>query len=308
MTTAVRATSQQRRRRLRKPGARDGYAMSVGEEGLEPSRVLPHRFLKPARLPFPPLARAVRESYQGGRLPAVARALKAPESRPRHTIDSVGLARELERRLERLVDGATAAVFRGRMHPVDMADHLVRQLDFMQEPGLAGPEIPNSLIVTLNPADIDPELDPRALSSELANTVSVTAADRGWRVGGPVTVRIRTDGRVPRGLIDCEGTNVTGWLEPWGTLIAADGGTAYDLADNRVVVGRDPACDVLIDVPEISRRHALVVRDVDGVHLWDLASANGTWANGTRLGQDRITITSGDLVLFANLPLTFQRS
>ena len=31
--------------------------MTVGEEGLEPSRVLPHRNLNPARLPIPPLAR-----------------------------------------------------------------------------------------------------------------------------------------------------------------------------------------------------------------------------------------------------------
>ena len=30
--------------------------MNVGEEGLEPSRVLPHRNLNPARLPIPPLA------------------------------------------------------------------------------------------------------------------------------------------------------------------------------------------------------------------------------------------------------------
>ena len=55
----------------------------------------------------------------------------------------MGLARELERRLERLVDGATAAVFRGKMHPVDMAEHLVRQVDFMQVVGLvpgAGPQ------------------------------------------------------------------------------------------------------------------------------------------------------------------------
>ena len=45
----------------------------------------------------------------------------------------MGLARELERRLERLVDGATAAVFRGRMHPVDMAEHLVRPVEFVAE-------------------------------------------------------------------------------------------------------------------------------------------------------------------------------
>ena len=39
----------------------------------------------------------------------------------------MGLARNLERRLEKLVDGLSATVFRGRMHPVDLANRLVRQ-------------------------------------------------------------------------------------------------------------------------------------------------------------------------------------
>jgi len=71
----------------------------------------------------------------------------------------MGLARELERRLERLVDGASAAVFRGRMHPVDMADHLVRQVDFMQEEGDTGPIIPNRLVFRVNPTDLDAGID-----------------------------------------------------------------------------------------------------------------------------------------------------
>ena len=50
-------TTTLRRRRDRRGGAKSEYAMSVGEEGLEPSRVLPHRNLNPARLPIPPLAR-----------------------------------------------------------------------------------------------------------------------------------------------------------------------------------------------------------------------------------------------------------
>ncbi len=41
--------------------------MTVGEEGLEPSRVLPHRNLNPARLPIPPLARVEAGWYHLGR-------------------------------------------------------------------------------------------------------------------------------------------------------------------------------------------------------------------------------------------------
>ncbi|HHC09517.1 MAG TPA: DUF2662 domain-containing protein, partial [Actinobacteria bacterium] len=66
------------------------------------------------------------------------------------------LARELERRLERFVERTSAAVFRGRMHPVEMADRLVRQVDFLRTEGVAGPEVPNVLSVAVHPADLDP--------------------------------------------------------------------------------------------------------------------------------------------------------
>ena len=54
------AISSQRRDRYRRSDWYGEYAI-VGEEGLEPSRVLPHRNLNPARLPIPPLARGGKD-------------------------------------------------------------------------------------------------------------------------------------------------------------------------------------------------------------------------------------------------------
>ena len=65
------------------------------------------------------------------------------------------LARGLERRLENLVDGASASVFKGKMHPVVIGGKMLRQLDFQTEDSVAGPQIPNDLVVTLNPLDLD---------------------------------------------------------------------------------------------------------------------------------------------------------
>ncbi len=71
----------------------------------------------------------------------------------------MGLARNLERRLERLADGISAAVFRGRMHPVDLANRLVRQADLLvvDEPG--GPRIPNRFDVWVNKSDMHEGID-----------------------------------------------------------------------------------------------------------------------------------------------------
>ncbi|WP_144793798.1 ATP-binding cassette domain-containing protein [Kocuria palustris] len=50
-----------------------------------------------------------------------------------------------------------------------------------------------------------------------------------------------------------------------------------------LVVGRDPAADVLIDGLLVSRRHAQVTRTQRGSVLTDLGSTNGTWVNGERI-------------------------
>ena len=93
----------------------------------------------------------------------------------------MGLARNLERRLEKLADGLSAAVFRGRMHPVDLANRLVRQADLMVDDGPAGPEIPNRFSVSVNEGDIEPTIDLGDLTAELDRTLYQTAAERGWR-------------------------------------------------------------------------------------------------------------------------------
>jgi hypothetical protein len=62
----------------------------------------------------------------------------------------------------------------------------------------------------------------------------------------------------------------------------------------RLLVGRHPACDVVLSDPSVSRRHAqLTFRDGAWV-LQDLASTNGTTVNGQRVG--RTTLRAGDTI------------
>ncbi|MGH6693436.1 MAG: winged helix-turn-helix domain-containing protein [Vicinamibacterales bacterium] len=66
-----------------------------------------------------------------------------------------------------------------------------------------------------------------------------------------------------------------GWIV-WGVRRAA-------LAVGENVLGRDPAADMNIDAVGVSRRHAMIVVAGDQVSLVDLASKNGTFANGARV-------------------------
>jgi len=216
------------------------------------------------------------------------------------------LAKELERRLERLVDGTSGAVFRGRMHPVEIADRLIRQVDFLEEEGAFGPEIPNRLEVHLNEADLDADLDPDELGAELAHVVEVTATERGWRTGGPISVSVVTDRTTPRGLIECVGRSEAGDRPYWGQLIAEDGRTVVPLRDNRTVLGRGLDADGIISRPAVSRRHALIVRDAGGVRLRDLGSANGTFHNGQQVGDEPVRILPGDEIVLGDASFVFR--
>ncbi|HEX3123839.1 MAG TPA: FHA domain-containing protein [Rhodanobacteraceae bacterium] len=51
----------------------------------------------------------------------------------------------------------------------------------------------------------------------------------------------------------------------------------------RLVIGRGSDCDLVLDEPEMSRRHAVIENSGDGMYLRDLGSANGTFVNGVQV-------------------------
>lgn len=216
------------------------------------------------------------------------------------------LAKEMELRLERLVDGATAAVFRGKMHPVDMAERLVRQADFVAFEGPVGTEVPNEWTVRINPLDIPDDIDRDDLAAELAATLDATARERAWRVSGPIAVDIQPDSDVPRGLADCTGQAVAGELPPWGQLVATSPPLALDIGDNRSVMGRALDSDVVANIPEVSRRQALIVRQGDAVSISDASSANGTFVNGQQIDASPHPLLPGDTITVGDVDFTFR--
>lgn len=54
---------------------------------------------------------------------------------------------------------------------------------------------------------------------------------------------------------------------------------------DRVLVGRDPACDVVIDDKSVSRRHAAIERRGSGFVVVDQGSANGSFVNGEQVSE-----------------------
>jgi predicted nucleic acid-binding Zn-ribbon protein len=68
-------------------------------------------------------------------------------------------------------------------------------------------------------------------------------------------------------------------------------------------IGRSLAADIRFDDPTVSRRHALVVRQADGVRVLDDRSLNGVFVNGERV--EWRTLQDGDEILVGRYRLTF---
>jgi pSer/pThr/pTyr-binding forkhead associated (FHA) protein len=81
-------------------------------------------------------------------------------------------------------------------------------------------------------------------------------------------------------------------------LVPLDGGPPIPITRDLTVVGRREYCDVQIDHPSLSKRHAVLVKTDGLLILRDLASTNGTKVKGQRirwaalLPEDRIAFGS----------------
>jgi DNA-directed RNA polymerase subunit RPC12/RpoP len=68
-------------------------------------------------------------------------------------------------------------------------------------------------------------------------------------------------------------------------------------------IGRSLAADVRFDDPTVSRRHALIVRQADGVRVLDDRSLNGVFVNGERV--EWRTLADGDEILVGRYRLYY---
>jgi len=77
------------------------------------------------------------------------------------------------------------------------------------------------------------------------------------------------------------------------------------LGQGKVIIGRIPECDIKIDNPAISRKHASIEHGPDGYLLTDLGSSNGTFLNGEPI-KAAVALKPGDVIGLAKFELQFQ--
>src|SRR5215212_1184838 len=150
-------------------------------------------------------------------------------------------------------------------------------------------------VVTLAAADTLPDC-PGCGSSSFA---------RASLFSGPRFVRGTPEERSPEDSDALIATSRDGIEAPGRYLVFERDGRTESITLERewTRVGRSLAADVRFDDPTVSRRHALIVRQPDGVRVLDDRSLNGVFVNGERV--EWRMLTEGDEIVVGRYRLTF---
>ncbi len=213
----------------------------------------------------------------------------------------MNLARSLERRLERLMDGVFGRVFSGRLHASEIAGRIAREADLARFQHETGPATANNYTLTFNPVDIDEEVS--GLADSLTATFAEYIIDAGLRLEGPPRVIIRTRDDVVAGSFLCHPEIVPGKEDVWARLVGPS--ATYQVRHNRSIIGRSPEADVTIPADEISRIHTLIWRAEGSTWIRDVGSINGTVVDGNGVGQSPVSISTGSRIRLGSQTFRF---
>ncbi len=86
-----------------------------------------------------------------------------------------------------------------------------------------------------------------------------------------------------------------------GTTLTASHSRSWRLEAEKVVLGREATCDLVFDLPSLSRQHAILTRLERAYYLGDLNSRNGTFLNGQPVTDKAVRLKDGDEIVLGGV-------
>jgi pSer/pThr/pTyr-binding forkhead associated (FHA) protein len=84
---------------------------------------------------------------------------------------------------------------------------------------------------------------------------------------------------------------------------ACENAQLFELGEEDVFLGRSPECGILLNVENVSRKHARVFFRNDEYHIEDLNSTNGTYVNGIKVAK--CTLRNNDQIEIGRVKILF---
>jgi hypothetical protein len=245
----------------------------------------------------------------------------------------MSVLRNLEAKLEGLVEGAFSRAFRSQVQPVEIAHKLAKEMEDHKTVSVSRTYVPNHYVVFLSPKDRDQFASYEdGLRKELSDYLLEHARDEGLALISRPQVELETDERLGLGEFGIMAKLVqpaedeasepsqgefghtmvySPDREPRplavpgaGRALLVGGGKRLVLSGGRILLGRSRECDLRIDDPNVSRRHAELRRDGDAWVVEDLGSTNGIQVNGRRV--QAAELAPGDELTVGRTRLTFE--
>ena len=225
----------------------------------------------------------------------------------------MSLIKDLESKLERLVEGAFAKGFKSSVQPVEIAKKIDREMESGRTLSVSKIYIPNEYTVRLSPADkaaFDDFED--SLKFELIAFADKRRKAKSYSVVGNIEILIQADPKLQPGLVEVDGRLVTPQNSDNSAAAASvtlvidgDEEETFFLAESRATIGRLETNEIPIPDPGLSRHHAEISSENGQYLLTDLGSTNGTFVNGKRIAEK--TLKDGDKIGIGKVSLVFRR-
>lgn len=245
----------------------------------------------------------------------------------------MSMLRNLEAKLEGLVEGAFSRAFKSRVQPVEIAHKLAKEMEDNRVVSVSRTFVPNHYRVFLSPEDREQFSSwEDGLRKDLSDYLLEHARNEGLALTSRPQVELETDDRLALGEFGIQAQLVqvhdeeelppsqgefgnTMVYSPdrearplaqaiGGKAVIAGAGKRMVLGGDSMLIGRSRECDVRIDDPNVSRKHAELRRDGDEWSVVDLGSTNGIKVNGRRVESARLS--PGDEITFGLTRLTFE--
>jgi hypothetical protein len=247
----------------------------------------------------------------------------------------MGVLSNLESKIAGLVEGTFSRVFRSEVRPVEIARKLARQMEEHQSVSLSRTYVPNEYRVYLSPRDRERFAGyEEELAEELSGYLLEHARREGFALLSSPVIEFETDGRLGLGefgiqtrVVHPEHAPVEERDEAGHTMVHSTaqrlaeplqepamarsqravlhlGNRRFLVAASGATIGRSRECDVVVEDPNVSRRHAEVRPRGGAWVLSDLGSTNGTRLNGRRVDRPEV-VRTGDQIEVGTALITF---
>jgi hypothetical protein len=246
----------------------------------------------------------------------------------------VSLLRSLEEKIEGLVEGAFSRAFKTHVQPVELARKLAKEMEEHKTVSISRVYVPNHYVVFLSEQDREQfQSYEVALKKELSDYLLERARGEGLALVTRPQIEFKTDQRLAIGefgiqaqlLGEPEGDSEPPQADYGHTMVYTPDRAApppldapeasrrhgllvFDgkrtvLSGERTTIGRSRECDIVVDDPNVSRKHAEVRRTIEGWTVVDLGSTNGIKVNGRRVHE--ALLSPGDKITLGLVELGF---